>query len=244
MNSNNETRFINVLEALSVLAKLTENKKLMMSNGTIDIDHRAVLQWVLRRYNKDKRNKCHEEVKKLFEESVNIAQSFLRDIIEEIPAKTLTDDLLLKRDKALRQYGRITNALSLALEGYSTQLVTYKEDDKHTSKVNVLIEQIKEELTDMEMRLQTNERRRLQQPQQHQTQNNFPSATPSSLSTNPIFSQHQQIQTQQPLPVSVQKTTATASFIQPTGNSNNNNNNVEKEKANDDDDISYDPFNI
>lgn len=243
MNSNNETRFINVLEALSVLAKLTENKKLMMSNGTIDIDHRAVLQWVLRRYNKDKRNKCHEEVKKLFEESVNIAQSFLRDIIEEIPSKALTDDLLLKRDKALRQYGRITNALSLALEGYSTQLVTYKEDDKHTSKVNVLIEQIKEELTDMEMRLQTNERRRLHQ--QPHTQNNFSSATPT-LSTQPIFSHHQQAQTltsQQTLPLSVQKTTATASFIQPTGSSNNTNN-VEKEKTNDDDDISYDPFNI
>lgn len=180
MNSVHESRFMTVLESLSVISRLTENKKLKIGNGVVDIDNRG-LQTFLRYYSKDKRDKCHVQVRLLFEESIEIAKSFLKEIVDERQTKS-NDEYGLKRDKALRQFGRINQALELALDGYLTQLTTYKDDDKHCSKVQVLVDEIREELVDMGLHLQSHEKAR--------SQNKETKTVPLPAKSEPVASHH------------------------------------------------------
>lgn len=163
------TRLPTLLETLMILSKLKDNKKLKISQGLIKIDDRSVkIAWLLRWKANDKREKCHEAVKNVFKESLGLAEFFLREIVES----SNCEDKRLVLDKAMRQYGRLTQLLEEAIMGYETQSTTYADDTTHVARVKVLVSETREGLTDMNMRLgSTMEKKKplLPTPIQHQT---------------------------------------------------------------------------
>lgn len=116
-----------------------------MGSGKIEIDNRReLLQWLVR---KDKREKCHEFVSKTFDNSITQAKMFLKQYMDD------KNDDSLEKDRFSRLLGNLLLIIKSAVTGYETQLATYKEDDGHTAKISVLLEQVREEVLNIELKL-------------------------------------------------------------------------------------------
>lgn len=63
------------------------------------------------------------------------------------------NDDSLEKDRFSRLLGSLLLNIKSAVTGYETQLATYKDDDGHTAKISVLLEQVREEVLNIELKL-------------------------------------------------------------------------------------------
>jgi len=141
-----EERYEHVMEALGVIARLTENKRLSVRSGHVDIDNDKKFQFIWRWWNGDDREVCLDRVRQIFNEAVHMA----RIAIQEIGLANASKQFI-EKERSLRKYGRITEALEAAGHGIETHKVTYKNDDRFCSLVDVLVANVRDELHDMDM---------------------------------------------------------------------------------------------
>jgi len=144
-----EERYEYVMEALGVISRLTENRRLTIRSGHVDIDNDRKLQFLRRWWHSDDREVCLNKVRQIFNEGVHMARAALNEVI------ALNDDVnnILIKERSGRRYGRLTEALDLASNGIETHKVTYKNDDRFCALVEVLVGSIRDQLHDMEMHL-------------------------------------------------------------------------------------------
>lgn len=142
-----------MLEALGVIARLTENKALSVRTGDVDIDDGSKMQFLFRWWGGDSRKICLEKVKQIFNEAIHMARAALQEIIL---SSNNTDDVarFLEKERSVRRFGRLTEGLEAASHGIETHKVTYKNDDRFCSLVEVLVSSVRDNLKDMDMTLQ------------------------------------------------------------------------------------------
>lgn len=148
-------RFEHVLESLGVLARLTENKKLTLREGDLDIDNDKKFQFLLRWWHADDHDGCLENVRQTVNEAIHMARASLNELMyingnDDESRKQVT---YIEKQRALRRFGRLTEALECATHGIETQKVTYKNDDQFCARVDVLVGNMRDELHDMDMSL-------------------------------------------------------------------------------------------
>lgn len=154
MNMVNNDRIDELLESLGVVGRLTENKKLTLRDGRIDIDSYKKIQWLIRSwYKEDDRNVCLDEVKKIFHESHCMASAALQDV-RILNEGQQSETTILDIKNNLRRYGRLAESLKAATYGIETQLVTYKNDDRFCPKVKNLVESTRDKLNYMDALLE------------------------------------------------------------------------------------------
>lgn len=68
-------RYEYVLEALGVVSRLTENKRLALRHGHLDIADDNKLLFLIRWWKGDKRDTLLEKVKSIFNEGISMARS-------------------------------------------------------------------------------------------------------------------------------------------------------------------------
>lgn len=154
-------RLEHVLESLGLVSRLTENKKLSIHKGKVDIDNRRYLQFLFRGWNSDERNNCLDHVKQVVNEAIHMARASLSEIVYSTNNVNAGGALstrpiatpFLEKERSLRRYGRLVEAIAAASNGIETQKVTYKNDDSFCSDVDVLMGNIQEALLDMDMTL-------------------------------------------------------------------------------------------
>lgn len=152
-----EDRYEHVLESLGVIARLTENKRLSIRSGNVDIDNDRKLQFLKRWWWKDDRDVCLNKVKQIFNEAIHMARSALHDIVVR-PSVTATGETdianYLEKERSARKYGRLSEALEAASHGIETHKVTYKNDDRFCTLVEVFVNNVRDQLNDMAMTLE------------------------------------------------------------------------------------------
>lgn len=157
MITMDEDRYEHVLESLGVISRLTENKRLTVRTGNIDIDNERKLQFFKRWWWKDDRDVCLAKVKQIFNEGIHMARSALHHIVVR-PAVTATGETdvgnYLEKERSARKYGRLSEALEAASHGIATHKVTYKNDDRFCALVDVFVGHVRDQLNDMDMTLQ------------------------------------------------------------------------------------------
>lgn len=147
-------RFEHVLESLGVLARLTENKKLTLRAGNLDIDNDKKLQFLLRWWNSDDHDGCLDSIRQTASEAIHMSRACLNEIIYgNKPSSHQVGGGFIEKQRSLRRFGRLTEALECASHGIETQKVTYKNDDQFCARVDVLIGNIRDELHDMDITL-------------------------------------------------------------------------------------------
>lgn len=159
MSSNNVDwdRYEHVLESLGVLARLTENKKLSIREGDLDIDNDKKFQFIIRWWNSDDHDACLENVKQTVNEAIHMARMCLNEVVY-ISTGTIGNggsgtQAFVEKQRSLRRFGRLTESLECAVHGIETQKVTYKNDEKFCARVDVITGNIRDELQDMDISL-------------------------------------------------------------------------------------------
>jgi hypothetical protein len=152
-----EDRYEHVLESLGVIARLTENKRLSLRNGHVDIDNDKKFQFLKRWWHGDEREVCLNQVKQIFSEAIHMSRAALQDIVyTNNPPSNLGGQEIakyLEKERSVRKYGRLSEALEAASHGIETHKVTYKNDDRFCSLVDVLVGHVRDQLHDMDMTL-------------------------------------------------------------------------------------------
>lgn len=148
-----EDRYEHVLEALGVVSKLTENKRLSLRYGHIDIEHARKLQFFRRWLYGDEREACLKRVKEIFHEAIHMARAALNELIRSNPVSPGPRQRVA-RDRHARRFGRLCEALEAASCGIETHKVTYKNDDRFCTRVKVFVDNVRDQLQEMQMTLQ------------------------------------------------------------------------------------------
>ena len=149
-----EDRYENVLQALGLISRLTENRKLSVKSGDVDIDVDVKTQFFKRWWYEDDRHVCLEKVKEIFNEAVQMSRALLQVILSFPQSQKPTQaKQYLEKDRCLRKFGRLTGALENATHGIETHKVTYKDDDRFCARVVVLVDNTRDRLRDMDMSL-------------------------------------------------------------------------------------------
>ncbi len=143
---SNEDRLEHVLEVLGVLSRLTENKRLFLKNKNLYIESNRTLKIVSRWWYKE-RERCFDYIKEIVNEAIDMSQTSLDKWAQ------LTNSYI-EQQRQMRQYGRLTQSLEAAIYGIQTQLVTYKNDERYCSRVEVLVNKMRDKLSDMELKVQ------------------------------------------------------------------------------------------
>lgn len=138
-------KFETVLESLGVIARLTENKRLSIRTGHVDIETDQKFQFFIRWWYSDDRENCLDRVKSLVADCISMAETELTEIMANRPE--------LEKSKHIRRFGRLTKALEQASHGIETQKTTYKHDDRFCVLIDVLIGKIRDSLTQMQLTL-------------------------------------------------------------------------------------------
>lgn len=146
-----EDRYEHVLEALGVISRLTENKRLSVRSGHVDIDNDKKLQFLKRWWTGDDREVCLNRVKQIFNEAIHMARAALQDMINKPGGDEVAN--YLEKERSVRKYGRLSEALEGASHGIETHKVTYKNDDRFCALVDVLVGHVRDQLHDMDMTL-------------------------------------------------------------------------------------------
>jgi len=155
-----EDRYEHVLRGLGVIARLTENKRLSIRTGQVDIDNSDKFQFLRRWWNDEDRDVCLSRVRQIFNEAINMARGTLHDIMHISHPSSSFDEVnqYLEKERCVRKYGRLSQALEGAANGIQTHLVTYKKDDGFCTSVEVLVGQVRDALHDMDMTLKATKR--------------------------------------------------------------------------------------
>jgi len=152
-----DDRYEYVLEALGVISRLTENKRLSIRSGHVDIDNDRKFQFIKRWWTGDDREVCLNKVKQIFNEGIHMARAALQDIIVSTGANNQPShggvSMYLEKERSVRKYGRLSEALEGASHGIETHKVTYKNDDRFCALVDVLVGHVRDQLHDMDMTL-------------------------------------------------------------------------------------------
>lgn len=151
-----DDRYEYVLEALGVISRLTENKRLSIRSGHVDIDNDKKFQFLKRWWSGDDREVCLNRVKQIFNEAIHMARAALQDIVisnNPPDSNGAGVSAYLEKERSVRKYGRLSEALEGASHGIETHKVTYKTDDRFCALVDVLVCHIRDQLHDMDMTL-------------------------------------------------------------------------------------------
>jgi len=176
-----DERYEFVLEALGVISRLTENKRLSIRSGHVDIDNDKKFQFLKRWWSGDDREVCLNRVKQIFNEAIHMARSALQDIVICTSSEGPGVSAYLEKERSVRKYGRLSEALEGASHGIETHKVTYKTDDRFCALVEVLVGHVRDQLHDMDMTL------KITSSANNNTSTNFPSShsSPASISAPP-----------------------------------------------------------
>ena len=199
-----ESRFGELLTALGVIAKLTENKRLSQRKGYVDIERDSKFQYIYRGWCDDNRSACLKEIEKITNEAIGLAKESIKNDLHynqqqqnrqqnpNDPHSRSTVSLLtampfLEKEYNMRRFGRLSEALELAAHGIETMKVTYRNDDLFCSKIDVLLGNIREQISDMDLALQIQDKwNRAQQQQPIQLQQ--PEIIPTTVQLPPTQS--------------------------------------------------------
>ena len=82
-----------------------------------------------------------------------MARASLQEIIIATNATETNVSQFLEKERSFRRYGRLTESLEAASHGIETHKVTYKNDDRFCSLVDVLVKNVRDQLHDMNITL-------------------------------------------------------------------------------------------
>jgi len=121
---------------LKILSKLRNDEKLVVAEKLLNIDT-SYLQFITRWYKSESRERTIDYISHVIEESFRICDSTINAEMNRV-----SDDPVFDEDNT-ELLQRLTNELSNCIDGLITIKITYRNDSLVQSRVDLLIENIR-----------------------------------------------------------------------------------------------------